>query len=346
MRGLPPLPDCEGPQLHPYQSSGTPEITFLEEIGVGAHGHVFKVRIEGKIFALKVFHYQLPDSDWLTMDPDEVHKIDEKMESLLTAQWHPFNAECRAYGRLKETKKEHLAARCYGYLVLSEEQKKHLEDRFGVNSWWSEDYHPDRYCEVYHQELQQKKAQEERRGLHAMIKEFVHGDAPFGPEHARMMLSDLHQLHRVGIVVYDLKEDAYVAGKLVDFSKAVVVPHIKFDVRLRVNLDDVARSAVCDDLGSLLYLFNEWNEEHEGCPPIECDPFKEMENAVSRLRRGPLDPMNRKEYIDRCFNPRKIKWRTPVPKGRAADRKSANPGTRPKGVSKRKANSKSRKAPR
>jgi hypothetical protein len=33
----------------------------------------------------------------------------------------PFNNECRVYGRLKETNKEHLAIECHGYLIFTPE---------------------------------------------------------------------------------------------------------------------------------------------------------------------------------------------------------------------------------
>lgn len=343
MYSLPPVPDCEGPKLRPFQSHGTPEITFLTEIGKGAHAHVFKVQIDGRIFALKVFNFQIIDTDWLTMDQEEASKIDEKMVRLLGAQWHPFHAECRAYGRLKEARKEHLAIPCHGYIRLTEEQKKELEGRFGIKVWWSDDYDLD----TDDPEVQEEFRQEERHGLHAIVKDFVEGDAPFGPEHAATMVSNVRQLHRLGIMVHDLKEDAYVAGKLVDFSKALVVPHVRFDPRFRGNPDNRARSEVHEDLAILLGMFMEWNEEHEGSPPITCDPFKDMEAAVGRLRRGPL---TRDEYLKRTFNPLKIRWQkfsrhttNTAPTTSPVARKSGRAGTKPIGVSKRKAPSRKQK---
>lgn len=343
MPDLPPVPDCEGPQLQPYQSSGTPEITFLEELGRGAHGHVFKVQIDGKVFALKVFNHQIVNTDWLTMDPDEACKVDEK---LLTAQWHPFNAECRAYARLKEAKKEHVAVRCHGYLCLTEAQKKELEQRFDITSWWADDYLTE-FDGPYYPIYQQKLEQEGRRSLRAIVKEFITGDAPFGPEHAPAMVSDLNQIHRAGIMVHDLNEDAYVAGKLVDFSKAVVVPHIMFDPRLLGDPNDTARGEVIEDLALLKARFREWNEEHEEGPVILCDPFEAF-HAVRKLRRGPL---TRDELVARCFNPLKIKWqkfsRRPIASVATKPgivRKSGTTGKKPIGVSKRKAAGKSRKA--
>lgn len=105
-----PVPNREGPRLHPYNPNGTPEIEYIDEIGKGAHAHVFKVEIDGKTFALKVFKNQLVDADWVTPHTEEFDNVDTE---LLTAQWHPFNAECCAYARLKEAEKEHLVVRCH-----------------------------------------------------------------------------------------------------------------------------------------------------------------------------------------------------------------------------------------
>lgn len=342
MPALPPVPDCEGPKLHPYQPEGAPEISFLELIGQGAHGKVFKVQIDGKILALKVFNLQFVDAAWLTADEEEWDKVDEE---LLTAQWHPFHAECRAYARLKEAKKEHLAVRCHGYLCLTEGQKQELKDRFAIGSWWNDEtYDLDRPDAALQLEFQQ----ESRRPLRAIVKDFIHGDVPFSPQHASGMIRDLHQLHRCGIVVWDLKEDAYLDGKLVDFSKAVVVPHMMFDKRLRIDLDILARDAVYADLSYLGSLFDEWNDEHEDGPQITCRPLLEGP-LVRRLRRGPL---TEEEKVARSFNPRNIDWQkysrrsggfTTVEAKRKTARKSDAVGKKPNGVRKQQAPARSKR---
>lgn len=50
-----PLPRREGPKLGPFEyKTANHEITFLKYIGGGLHGHIFKVKIEGTIYALKM----------------------------------------------------------------------------------------------------------------------------------------------------------------------------------------------------------------------------------------------------------------------------------------------------
>lgn len=49
-----PLPQCDGPKLKPFNFQGPQKIEFLEYLGEGLHAHVFKVKILGHIYALKL----------------------------------------------------------------------------------------------------------------------------------------------------------------------------------------------------------------------------------------------------------------------------------------------------
>lgn len=51
---LVPLPQCKGPQLKPFKFHRSQKIEFLEYIGEGSHAHVFKVRIQESVYALKL----------------------------------------------------------------------------------------------------------------------------------------------------------------------------------------------------------------------------------------------------------------------------------------------------
>ncbi len=57
---LVPLPLCDGPKLKPFDFQGPQRIEFLEHIGQGLHAHVFKVRILGCVYALKLVSNQPP----------------------------------------------------------------------------------------------------------------------------------------------------------------------------------------------------------------------------------------------------------------------------------------------
>lgn len=51
---LMPLPQVDGPKLKAFKFSRARKIDFLEYAGAGTHSQVFKVKIEGEIYALKV----------------------------------------------------------------------------------------------------------------------------------------------------------------------------------------------------------------------------------------------------------------------------------------------------
>lgn len=51
---LVPLPRCDGPKLESFDFKGPQSIQFLEYLGRGLHSHVIKVKIRGKLYALKL----------------------------------------------------------------------------------------------------------------------------------------------------------------------------------------------------------------------------------------------------------------------------------------------------
>ncbi|KAI4595397.1 hypothetical protein KJ359_007072 [Pestalotiopsis sp. 9143b] len=156
---------------------------------------------------------------------DEAMKYLLKMDfETLTYQSLPFFSECRVYGRLKETKKEDLAVKCYGYLILDESysesmRKAGIED---VNL-----IHPDLRWELPKDEALPSDLSP--FPVRALVKELGNCDDTFGPKHVPRMMRDLRKLHRLGIVHFDLKRDAYIDGRLVDFSCARTVPHFLLD---------------------------------------------------------------------------------------------------------------------
>lgn len=49
-----PLPPCAGPQTLPFLDAVPPDIEFLDILGEGLHSYVFRVRIQGQLYALKM----------------------------------------------------------------------------------------------------------------------------------------------------------------------------------------------------------------------------------------------------------------------------------------------------
>jgi serine/threonine protein kinase len=65
--------------------------------------------------------------------------------------------------------------------------------------------------------------------VHAIVKDLVTYPNPFSAGHVSHMCNDLEELHKLGILVRDIKIDNYLGGKLVDFSQAWTTPNPSFD---------------------------------------------------------------------------------------------------------------------
>ncbi|ETS84399.1 hypothetical protein PFICI_02424 [Pestalotiopsis fici W106-1] len=282
---LPPIP---GPKLGPFQSpngnAGRLEIEFLNELGTGAHSIVWKVKIDGTLFALKLFkrgkYYN--HLDWYERPHDEDMEKLNLDHDKLNFQCLPFFSECRAYGRLKETKNEHLAAKCYGYLVLDRSYSKRIRnagitkrDLIEWQFWaqWEDDHDehlplPDDKDEKSLRDWFNNVMESDEPPLptpypvKAIVKELVEKKTTFLPEHVSRMMRDLQQLHRLGIIHGDIKEDAYVNGLIVDFSSARTVPHFLLDKKTVFRSIEWVKSYTRSDYS----CFDEQLEEYDMIP--------------------------------------------------------------------------------
>ncbi|ETS81993.1 hypothetical protein PFICI_06995 [Pestalotiopsis fici W106-1] len=223
---LPPIP---GPRLRPYKSPDgivTPHIEFIQELGQGLHSIVWKVKMNGKAFALKLFKRMSVSDNMYRADMPGSGKMDYfgLDWDTITYQCLPFFSECRVYGRLKETRNEDLAVKCYGYLILDESysesmRKAGIKERCLIDDdyfwqWPEEDAPPSPYP------------------ARALVKELMDPEVTFLPGDVARMKRDLVRLHRIGIVQGDIKQDAYLNARLTDFSRSRTVPHFLLDKAL------------------------------------------------------------------------------------------------------------------
>lgn len=227
---------------------------------------------------------------------------------------HPFYSECRAYGRLKELNKEHLAARCYGYLLFNADQEEALQDKLGPFQWKNEEVMADR----------------DGSPLQVLVKEFIPGKVHFEFKDARRMARNLKALHRIGILVMDIKEDAYLNGILVDFSHARTIPHVKFDPALGFDPYTEGQKSIWADLGNLDEVFEDWNDEPEHSPKINVAVIPKWERLGS-LRNKDVDAAGNTDY--KFFDPTKFDWRRACRQGEA--KKRGRPPSKRTGVKKR-----------
>ncbi|WXC53665.1 hypothetical protein QX201_013304 [Fusarium graminearum] len=136
--------------------------------------------------------------------------------------WHftPFEKECRAFGRLQEVGCEHLAVKVHGYVrVTSEEIKQKLGS--------------ERHRMRFHS-MASRNARNQMMGI---VKDWVEMEAyeieNLRPLYDRLyqifripqMIENIHEMHKHGIVVRDLRSDQYVNGVLVDLSCSATAPH-------------------------------------------------------------------------------------------------------------------------
>ena len=170
--------------------------------------------------------------------------MDDPVLSDVIFHTDPFYAECRAYGKIKETEgkrhgKRDLAVPCYGYLFLQERDMQFLRKQ-GVNL--EEDDVND--------ELHQVNGEDGR--VRAIVKEFV-PDSGVNSGNLREILRDIRALNNLGIYVGDVQAANFKGGKLVDFSLSSTVPHCIME-----SLDEDGRRD--EELGDLV-MFDDMVEE-------------------------------------------------------------------------------------
>ncbi|CEJ82687.1 hypothetical protein VHEMI02735 [[Torrubiella] hemipterigena] len=233
-----PLPWYHGPKLAPFQFRDTANahIEIYERLGSGLHSTVYRAQIEGKMYALKIFCFwrirELVDPTLLTERPANVQD--------LIYESHPFYAECRAYGRLKETGNEGLALPCHGYVVIPKAQEEEL----------------DPYGTVFH-----RRETNKHDPLYAIVKDLLPIDSPpFSFRDIPAMRRNVLKINNLGIVIYDLRAGNYMNGVLIDLSQANTVPHR--DLRIDGKVNSFTYELCTKDFWSFDRLMDDWNEEH------------------------------------------------------------------------------------
>ncbi|RMJ08877.1 hypothetical protein BHE90_011181 [Fusarium euwallaceae] len=227
MEDLKPLPDVDGPKLGPFgHDMLADDVEFLElsqqETG---HGWVMKIKIGDKCYALKIFFNK--DTGWGLEDMYKAGPTSSMSWGDFEKHFTPFENECRAYGRLKELGREHLAVKVHGYVVMSATEA--LTQKLQLLE--SKDAHS--------RSISKRLGQ--ATTLMGIVKDWVDRvvvdpslkwDFEQAPQdeirqvrHFPRMLRDLHKLHESGIVVRDVGIWQYLDGVLVDLSMAWTMPH-------------------------------------------------------------------------------------------------------------------------
>ncbi|EPE03319.1 hypothetical protein F503_02057 [Ophiostoma piceae UAMH 11346] len=220
---LVPQPLCPGPKLAAFDFQGPQDIEFLEYLGEGLHSHVLRVKIKGQEYALKLFRFGY-DESWI--GPGQYNANGTRAKLTVLAQYsEPFNAECRAFGRLQEAGYSELAIPCYGYILLDEENERRLQDKFNL------EFNGDN--EISEDDLRGRFLGE-RSGKPPPVRCIVKA---LGSTHARndpvnfsvpmmrRLFRETVQLQQLGIFCHDTRIENLINDKLADFSTAITVPH-------------------------------------------------------------------------------------------------------------------------
>ncbi|KAL2192230.1 kinetochore Sim4 complex subunit FTA2-domain-containing protein [Corynascus similis CBS 632.67] len=221
-----PLPRVPGPKLAPFTPNAHADIEFVEFLGRenDVDSLVWKVKINRTgPFALKAFYFHHWDFLRENQGGDLARPLANRQ--LYVDYFDPFNCECRAYGRLKEEKREDLAVRALGYLLLTPQQEIDLARRVGARSTPP----PSANTAALDGDNFWKRHEQHRElPVRAIVKDLVASKDP-NPAQAPRMWADLQALHSLGIFVNDTHGGNYLNGKLVDFSRSWTMYHPALD---------------------------------------------------------------------------------------------------------------------
>lgn len=224
------LPQCEGPKLEQFLDAHLPVefIQLLSDHETAAHSHVFEVKIGAGKYALKVVcrhrthHDSLNSKQFRFYDiaEDELGLSDNEIKDPdLAIQLDPFFAECRAFGRIKEQRRNGtLAIECLGYLYLPADREMEMNQRFRATDW-------DRPSEEYEVESSHRKP------FRAIVKRLILEPTTWNVVTARTILRNLRALNTSGVYVFDVRARNILGGQLVDFSASWTDPHVLFRTR-------------------------------------------------------------------------------------------------------------------
>ncbi|KAI1123486.1 kinetochore Sim4 complex subunit FTA2-domain-containing protein [Nemania abortiva] len=239
------IPDIKGPKLSPFRGD-IENVEFLKELGPDKsgwssedvpHSRVFRVRIERKQYALKVFNFFSIGELWPFV-PGGDHLLNDE---LVRYHMDPFYAECRAFGLLLEKKKDDaLAVRCHGYTYLPRAVEAEIQRKFGPDDW-------------------NRQSDDKGHPLRAIVKDYISSKSVCGRKRLPAMRSNVKQLNDMGIFNMDIREDNYCGGRLFDFSIAITAPHLSLWTKLRSEEQILADCQY--DLGSFDVMAKKLEEQ-------------------------------------------------------------------------------------
>ncbi|KAM6536387.1 hypothetical protein FALCPG4_002394 [Fusarium falciforme] len=283
MEDLKPLPDVDGPKLEPFGHDMLADhVEFLELVQQKTgHGWVIKIKIGEKLYALKVFFCQ--DTQFGCDDVYDAGPTSTMSREDFEKHFTPFESECRAYGRLKELNREHLAVKAHGYVIMPVTEALTQKLRLLESK------------REYSRKI--SKIEGQATPFMGIVKDWV-DRVVFDPSlewdfeqaahdeirqvrHFPRMLRDLHKLHESGIVVRDIGIWQYIDGVLVDLSMAWTIPH-PYGPGQGWKPRWEFQSWAAGDLHSFqVYVIEEWRSRMEFETDMDLPQFKGVPRTCS-----------------------------------------------------------------
>ncbi|KAL8417239.1 hypothetical protein RB596_007382 [Gaeumannomyces avenae] len=317
---LVPLPRCDGPKVSAFDFGGAQNIEFLQELGEGLHGHVFRVRINNQIYALKLFRF-LDYTDWTT-PWDEHQLLDRDIMRVYYDFWEPFNCELRAFGRLQEAGHEDLAIKCHGYLLLDQAHEDKMRLKFPGISFLRNGHEeipgdeledPEEDCRGYFRGRDGRRPP--IRGIVKALGQEVNESAMTSKDFKKLR-QNICRLHRLGIMSLDLQvgfNQIFDKMQMGDFSWAVTVPHPVTSQELNPALTATMKrlmeietfGRVSGDLfefDDMVQHRNETYGDQDGVITVRAFPEGNRCSRIQRLRSKRL-------VVHTSYDPRKYAWR-------------------------------------
>lgn len=231
----------------------------MQGLGSGAHSHVWKVKIDNRIYALKMFRHIRAEEE-NAASPARLERFGVDLQ-LLNNQLTPFNCEARAYGRLIETGNVHIAWECYGYIALDEATYSSVVwDRIGLprKEWF------------FQTSTDAEVADRPVFPIYALVKEFIPDASRLGAidiSKAHDMAQHINKLHSIGITHRDIQDRNFVDSRIMDFSTSWTVPNIRLDRQLKWDPKDMIDQADTNDYFMFDDMIEMWNNEHPDSAP-------------------------------------------------------------------------------
>lgn len=219
----------------------------------------------------------------------------------------PFNAECRAFGRLQETGREALAVKCYGYVLLDEHHERVLMDRFNdtydedtdTNIHFNGDGDVDSRDDVDFRSLfpTMDGRKPPLRGIVKALGEGFSEERGLSRTTARKLLGNTIKLQQLGIFNIDMHLGQLIDDNIVDFSTAITIPHFLTNPELNPRLNAGELASMEEELFKVAIrdywrfdaMISEWNDccdwyQQQGLSP-QLHPEVDYSKMPNRKRR-------------------------------------------------------------